>query len=123
MTWTAINNRFGEVAPNFLKLVDLVFTIPATSVEAERGFSLLKSVKTDKRNSLEEKSLNNLMCIMLQSPEIEDYDPNPAIEHWLNACRRRRGREPSQPKIVEPSTSGEEDQSSDEDELNLPDFV
>ena len=40
---------YGEDTSNVLSVIDLVLTIPATSAEAERGFSVMKRIKTDFR--------------------------------------------------------------------------
>ncbi|CAB4013278.1 zinc finger 862-like [Paramuricea clavata] len=47
LNWEQINNEFCETAGVFLLLVDLLLSIPAHSVECERGFSLLKVIKPD----------------------------------------------------------------------------
>lgn len=96
MTWLDINRRYGTMAPSFLKLIDLVLTIPATSVEAERGFSTLKLTKTDQRNSLKSISLNNLLRIKLLSAPEDGFDPTPAVDHWASACVRRTRNRPQQ---------------------------
>ena len=46
----------------------MIPTIPATSVEAERGFSVMKRVKTDYRNKLRNLAMNDLLRIILLSP-------------------------------------------------------
>ena len=65
-----INRQFGDVTSSVLVLIDLVLTIPATSVEAERSFSVMKRVKTDYRNKLRNPAMNDLMRIILLSPSV-----------------------------------------------------
>ena len=89
MTWQAINRQYNSVAPGFLKLIDLLLTIPATSAEAERGFSILKLTKTDDRNRMQNVSLNNLLAIKLLSLPEEAFDPAPAVNDWMKAKERR----------------------------------
>ena len=103
MTWPAINRLFGDDVPAILSLVDLVLSIPATSVEAERGFSVLKLTKTENRNRLANPSLNNLLRIKLLSVPEEAFDPQPAINHWLSVCKRRM--KTSDPVSSTPSSS------------------
>ncbi|XP_041365354.1 uncharacterized protein LOC121380553 [Gigantopelta aegis] len=67
-SWISIHKLFGDVVPNIPGLMDLVLTIPATSVEAERGFSVMKRVKTDFRNRLHNRALSDLLRIILLSP-------------------------------------------------------
>ena len=91
-----INRQFGDVTSSVLALIDLVLTIPATSVEAERSFSVMKRVKTDYRHKLRNPAMNDLMRIILLSPSEAAFDPNPAIEHWYGALQRRQcGRRPA----------------------------
>ena len=76
------------VCPNILSLVDLVLTIPASSADAERGFSRLKYTKTDARSRLLDTTLSDQLCIMLESCEIKHFDPSPAIDLWNGISRR-----------------------------------
>ena len=93
-----------------LSLIDLVLTIPATSVEGERGFSVMKRVKTDFRNTLANPALNDLLRIILLSPAEVGFDPLlPAIQYWHAALQRRQPRERPAPQTEE---TEEEDKDS-----------
>ena len=83
-----MNKKLKMVCPNILSLVDLVLTIPASSADAERGFSRLKYTKTDARSRLLDTTLSDQLCIMLESCEIKNFDPNPAIDLWNGISRR-----------------------------------
>jgi hypothetical protein len=96
LNWEQINNEFGEAAGVFLLLVDLLLSIPAHSVECERGFSLLKVIKTDWRNRLTDDAVTDLMRISLDSADIKEFNPDPAIHLWQQAVVCGRGRRPSQ---------------------------
>jgi hypothetical protein len=52
-------------------VIDLVLTRPSSSTEYERGFSLMKKLKTDIRNKLSEESLSDNMVVQLESSPIE----------------------------------------------------
>ncbi|XP_072030697.1 zinc finger protein 862-like [Amphiura filiformis] len=99
MSWADVNMSYGDLAPNFLRLIDLVLTIPATSAEAERGFSVLKMVKTDTRNRLDGKSMNTLLRIKLLAPSEADFDPEVPVKHWFDSCRRRPRAPPADKSI------------------------
>ncbi|KAJ8043500.1 hypothetical protein HOLleu_10608 [Holothuria leucospilota] len=43
-TWHDVNSKFSEDVPNVLMLVDLLLKVPSSSVECERGFSLMKRI-------------------------------------------------------------------------------
>ena len=84
-----MNTRFQHEYSNILQLFDLVLTLPATSTSCEGGFSHLKLIKTDIRNSLSENTLSNGILIRLHSAPIDKFDPKPAIEYWLSLKERR----------------------------------
>ena len=67
-SWSTINRQFGDVPGSVLALIDMILTILATSVEAKRGCSVMKRVKTDYRNKLRNPSMNDLLRIILLSP-------------------------------------------------------
>ena len=90
LNWEQINNEFGDSAGVFLLLVDLLLSIPAHSVECERGFSLLKIIKTDWRNRLVDDAVTDLICITLDAAEIKEFNPDPAIHLWQQAVVRSR---------------------------------
>lgn len=83
-SWEDIHAAFKDDGiTNILNLLDLVHSLPPTSVLNESGFNQLKLIKTDRRHSLNEQHLNDLMLIKLQSPPVSEFDPNPAIDRWL----------------------------------------
>ena len=96
LNWEQINNEFGEIAGVFLLLVDLLLSIPAHSVECERRFSLLKLIKTDWRNRLTDDAVTDLMCISLDSADIKEFIPDPAIHLWQQSVACGRGQRPTQ---------------------------
>ncbi|XP_070580174.1 uncharacterized protein [Ptychodera flava] len=92
ITWQQINAKYRQRTPNILDLIDLVLSLPASSAECERGFSVMKLTKTDYRNRLSSKTMTEIMRIKLHSPSIEDFDPAPAIHIWnkISSIRSRR---------------------------------
>ena len=91
LSWKQVITRFQDDYSKVLQLFDLVLTLPATSTACERGFSHMKLIKTDIRSSLSENTLSNSILIKLHSPTIGEFDPTPAIEHWLRQKERRPG--------------------------------
>ncbi|KAK2149533.1 hypothetical protein LSH36_447g00023 [Paralvinella palmiformis] len=84
VSWQTINRQFADLAGNMLALIDVVLCIPATFVEAERGFSVMKRVKTDFRNRLKNPALQDLLRIIHLFPPEAEFDPKKAIDHWYN---------------------------------------
>lgn len=68
-------------------LVMLVFEtlscLPPTSVSCETTFSQMKLIKTSRRTRLRNTTLNNLLLIKLESPNVADYTPDKAVEKWM----------------------------------------
>ena len=89
-SWATINRQFGDVVGNILAVIDLILSIPATSVEAERGFSIMKRVKTDFHNRLTSRALNDLLLIILLSPPEAEFEPEKVINHWFNTTESLR---------------------------------
>lgn len=108
-TWSDISEKFLQMCPNILALVDLVLTLPASSADAERGFNRLKITKSDWRSRLHDKHLSDLMMIMLESAEVKSFDPLPAIHYWNETPRRvREKKEVVQPlPVADPVEQGE----------------
>ena len=83
-TWREVNEAFsGLNVENVLLLGDLLLSLSPTSVANERCFSQLKLIKTDKRQRVKQQRLNNIMLVKLEAENEEDFDPNPAINHWM----------------------------------------
>ncbi|XP_014675882.1 PREDICTED: zinc finger protein 862-like [Priapulus caudatus] len=89
LTWERVNRLYPDQYQQILVLIDLILSLPGASAECERGFRMVKAVKTDIRSSLGELSLSNLLMIQLHSPPIETFDPLPAIHLWNQGGVRR----------------------------------
>ncbi|XP_060584892.1 uncharacterized protein LOC132740865 [Ruditapes philippinarum] len=84
LSWKTVlqeNCDFQQIA----LVIDVMLTIPSTSVKCETAFSQLKLLKTCRRSKLGTSVLNDLMIVKLQSPSIANFDPEDAIEKWLAA--------------------------------------
>ena len=44
ITWKQVNDDLRDKCPSVLTLIDVVLSLPASSAEAERGFSLMKII-------------------------------------------------------------------------------
>ena len=72
----------------------------------------MKLIKTDWRSRLTDDSLSDLMVIKLDSPDVQEFDPNPALAVWMEKKRmpefndresrsRREAEEELDPDVVE----------------------
>ena len=88
--WADVGAKYGNSYPNLMALIDVVLFLHPHSVECERGFSLMKKVKTDWRSSLNTDTLTSLTRVALQSADEKQFDPEPAIHRWQTIAKRTR---------------------------------
>lgn len=60
----------------------LLFSLPFSSGSIERMFSSLKLVKTDRLTNLHTTTLDDLLDISIEGPDLKDFSPDQAIEAW-----------------------------------------
>ena len=70
-------------------LVDIGGTFLASSVECERGFSLLNSIKTKQRNRLGEEHLDMIMRVKSYEQDGCAVDKAKVYEEWVSRKDRR----------------------------------
>ena len=80
-------------------LVDAIFTLPASSADAERGFSQLKLTKSSIRSVLKAYRLTDLLTIQLRSPDVAAFEPKEAIELWSAGGARKPDTYPLGPRL------------------------
>lgn len=90
LTWSEANRKLRGSCPDILDLVDLVLCMPASTADCERGFNVMKMVKTDWRSSLKCETLSDLLMVHLSSPSIKDFDLSPAVNLWHASSLRSR---------------------------------
>ena len=115
ISWSAVNESYGDEFRNILGLVDAVLTLPASSADAERGFSQLKLTKSNLRSKLRSDRLSDLMTIQLQSPPIVAFDPQEAIELWSAGAQRRPNTQPLGQRVAADAESSSSSSSSGTD--------
>ncbi|KAF2879732.1 hypothetical protein ILUMI_26436, partial [Ignelater luminosus] len=83
-----IESKNDPVPATTQKAKKIVSTVAISSVEAERGFSLMNTICTKVRNSLTVDHISDLMTINLLGKELMDWDTTPFVKSWLN-CNDR----------------------------------
>ena len=67
---------------NILVIVEMMLALSPCSATCERGFSTLNVAKNPLRSTLKQENLTNQMLLMIEGPEVKDFDPNPVVDLW-----------------------------------------
>ena len=112
--WKLFNCVDAGKWSNVLAIVELLFCIPVANGHLERVFSQLKLIKTNRRTSIKEDTLDQLVRINVEGPPLFDWDPACAIQLWWRERIRRINRNDSPPTSA--STAGPTSQEIPETE-------
>ena len=93
--------------PNVLLLSELLFSLPFTTSCVERAFSKLNVIRTDRRNSLQVSTVDDLMEINIEGPAYETFSSSSAVSLWWTDRTRRPNQKP-------PRESGPAEPENDE---------
>lgn len=76
---------------NILHLIEIMLAIPISTAGVECSFSTMNRVKTDKCSCLNEEILDDLMCISIDGPAVETFDPKASMVLWksVDGVKRR----------------------------------
>ena len=94
---TMCGGGFSTLQIQLCGRIFLSFSLPALNGKLERVFSLLGTIKVDKRSRLTNKSLDNLLLLKSDKIPLSCFNADPSIDLWLAA----KGRRPSQKKKKE----------------------
>ena len=73
----------AEVPSSVQKANNIISAIAVSSAEAERGFSKMNIIYSDKRSCLTVQNVANLMIINLIGLPFSSWDPTPSVKKWL----------------------------------------
>ena len=93
---------------------ELLFSLPFTNSIVERAFSAMKIVKTNRRTSL---TLDDLMEINVEGPELENFSPDHAVQLWWSDRTRRPNQASRKQYRKRASSEVESENSSTDSEL------
>jgi hypothetical protein len=91
--WSTVMAALGDRYPYFMEIVVLYMLLPMDTSECERIFSLMNRLKTQVRNRLSNKRLNDLMICCRLCPPASDWtedDIDMCIRRWLDGTKRGR---------------------------------
>ena len=105
---------------NVLLLYELIFSLPFSNSHIERMFSSFKLIKTNRRTSLSNSTMKDLLELHIEGPEPSNFVADKSVELWWKDCStmRRVNQQPRQPY----RTSQTDDNSSDEEQMPLEDW-
>ena len=64
------------------KLIQMALVIPIGSSDVERGFSILKHANYDRRSRLKEETLDSILRIRINGPEIGEFNAVRYARRW-----------------------------------------
>ena len=67
------------------KLLHIALSIPISSADVERGFSVMNHFKINRRKSLTAKHIEDIIRIRINGPSIKNFSAQMYTLHWLNA--------------------------------------
>ena len=68
---------------NLLSVLNVLQSLPPTSVKNETCFSAMKLTKGKRRGRLNNSTVDNLLSVQLQAESMEDFNSDKAIQNWL----------------------------------------
>ena len=83
----ALTNSDSDFFPNIHTLLKIMATLPVTSCECERSFSMLKLVKSPLRSTMKQDRLNGLA--MLYYHQDIELSPEEVVDKFAH-CHKRR---------------------------------
>lgn len=83
------SNMMRTQFPNILLLIRLLCTLPVSTSSAERAFSLLNRIFTEKRTTMSVDRLSDLSILSFYSQEARDLDLNLIVNAFKNLKPRR----------------------------------
>ena len=87
--WKLYNVLDATNWTNILAVVELLFCLPISNGHLERVFSQMKLIKGERRSSLGEDRLDDLLRISVEAPHPSTWDASGAVELWWRDKTRR----------------------------------
>ena len=88
--WQRMLNEYSEDYHNILMVVEIILVLPISTASCERGSSALKRIKNDWRSCLCNAALESLLRIVIDGPEVSDFDAMDTLGKWWNSSERSR---------------------------------
>ena len=93
--WWRIFHAFDSTEwTNALVLAQLLFSLPASNGKLERVFSTVNVIKVDKRSTLSNESLDDLLVLNSDKVPLQDFNTNPSINLWWESKTKGPAQKP-----------------------------
>ena len=92
--WSNLYQCIAEKFPHIFLVIELCLSAPYPNEIVDRFFSLMKVVKSDWHCKLCEENIETLLCIKVESLEIEEFikgHSSDAVVFWWDAKEQRKG--------------------------------
>ena len=83
------SEKLKDVYLQLACLASLGLTIPFSTADCERAFYSMKRVKTPLRNRLKTSTLDSLLTISIEGPDLEDFSFDQTLSTWTSIRNRR----------------------------------
>lgn len=89
MSTLSANATISSLYPTLSKLASIALIVPVSTADCERGFSTMNRIKTDSRNRLKTGTLDKLIRLSSEGPELDRFDFERAASIWASKSNRR----------------------------------
>ena len=121
--WKLFNAVDSSKWSNILAVIELLFCLPMANGHLERVFSQLKLIKTNRRISLKESTLDQLLQINTECPPLCEWDASVAMDlWWTEKTRRVNQKEPHSASTSVNTHQGDEQEAEHEVSFSLEDW-
>ncbi|XP_033726286.1 uncharacterized protein LOC117315953 [Pecten maximus] len=84
LDWVIVNRALkNQEVDDILSLIDLILSLPPTSVFNERAFSHMKLIKGERRARLSSEAMSDVMMVKTQTASVKEFNPDAAITRFL----------------------------------------
>ena len=87
--WKLFHSPNASYWTSVLILARLLFTLLVSNGKLERVFSTMKNIKVDKRSSMSNEFLDDLLVINVDKVKIEEFKADHSIDLWWRSKTRR----------------------------------
>ena len=79
-----------EEINGMLILLQIMMTLSSSNAACERGFPCINNQKTKLRTSLSNQSLDDIMRICIDGPDLKKCDTKSHVQNWVSSAKGTR---------------------------------